>query len=65
MLAAYTRNAAYLMHQEADTGTLEAGKLADLVVLNANLFEIEPSAINDTRVLATYLAGRLVYEQAQ
>lgn len=61
ILAAYTRNAAYLMHQEQDTGTLEAGKLADLVVLDANLFEIEPAAINDTRVVATYLAGERVY----
>jgi predicted amidohydrolase YtcJ len=61
MIAAYTRNAAYLMHQEAETGTLEPGKLADLVVLDANLFEIEPARINETRVVATYLAGRQVY----
>lgn len=61
ILAAYTRNAAYLMHQEHDTGTLEPGKLADLVVLNANLFDVEPTAINETRVLATYLAGERVY----
>jgi len=61
MLAAYTRNAAYLMHQENDTGTLAPGKLADLVVLDANLFEIEPAAINETRVQRTYLAGRQVH----
>ncbi|MDZ7668249.1 MAG: amidohydrolase [Gammaproteobacteria bacterium] len=61
MLAAYTRNAAFLMHQEHDTGTLQPGKLADLVVLDANLFEIEPAAINDTAVVATYLAGERVY----
>ena len=61
MLAAYTRNAAYLMHQEHDTGTLQPGKLADLVVLDANLFEIEPAAINDTAVVATYLAGERVH----
>ncbi|MEQ8858106.1 MAG: amidohydrolase [Pseudomonadales bacterium] len=61
MLAAYTRNVAYLMHQEDQTGTLEPGKLADLVVLDANLFDIEPAAINETRVLETYLAGRRVY----
>jgi len=61
MLAAYTRNGALLMHQEDDTGTLEAGNLADLVVLDRNLFEIEAAAINETRVLRTYLGGRQVY----
>src|SRR5690606_33488457 len=43
MLAAYTRNAARVMHQEDLTGTIEPGKQADLVVLDANLFEIEPA----------------------
>lgn len=61
MLAAYTRNAAYVMHQENDTGTVTPGKLADLVVLERNLFDIEPAAINETRVLETYFAGRRVY----
>ncbi|HEX7035661.1 MAG TPA: amidohydrolase [Pseudomonadales bacterium] len=61
MLAAYTRNAAWLMHQEDLTGTIAPGKQADLVVLDANLFEIEPAAINTTRVVRTYLAGRQVY----
>ncbi len=61
MLAAYTRHAAYLMHQEDQTGTLEPGKQADLVVLDSNLFEIEPAAINETRVVATFLNGRQVY----
>jgi hypothetical protein len=61
MLAAYTSHAAYLMHQEHDTGTLAPGKQADLVVLNANLFEIDPTAINETRVVSTYFAGRKVY----
>jgi len=60
-LTAYTRNGALLMHQEDDTGTLEAGNLADLVVLDRNLFEIEPAQINEARVLRTYLGGRQVY----
>ncbi len=63
MLAAYTRNAAYLMHQEQDTGTVEAGKQADLVVLERNLFEIPPERINETRVARTFLAGRQVYSR--
>lgn len=61
MLAAYTRDAAFLMHQEDRSGMLAAGMLADLVVLDRNLFEIAPSAINEARVVKTYLSGRLVY----
>lgn len=61
MLAAYTRNAAYLMHQEDQTGTLEPGKQADLVVLDTNLFDIEPAGINEARVVATYVGGSQVY----
>jgi predicted amidohydrolase YtcJ len=61
MLAAYTRNAAFLMHQEDEVGTIAPGKLADLVVLERNLFDIDPAAINETAVTLTLLAGRQVY----
>jgi predicted amidohydrolase YtcJ len=61
MLAAYTINGAYLMHQEHETGSIEAGKLADLVVLERNLFEVEPSEISDIGVVLTLLGGRQVY----
>ena len=61
MLAAYTRNAAYVMHEERETGTIEPGKQADLVVLDRNLFEIEPAAINDAKVVRTYFGGRQAY----
>lgn len=61
MLAAYTRNAAYLMHQEDHTGTVAAGRQADLVVLDADLFEVAPSAINEVRVVRTYFGGRQVH----
>lgn len=58
---AYTVNAAYAMKQEAITGSLEAGKRADLVVLDRDILTIDPETIGDTKVLATYLDGRLVY----
>ncbi|WP_036230296.1 amidohydrolase [Marinobacterium jannaschii] len=56
-LRAYTINAAYLMGQDALTGSLEAGKAADLVVLDRDLFSTPVSKISQTRVLLTLLAG--------
>ena len=62
---AYTINAAYAMKQDATTGSLEAGKRADLVVLDRDILSIDPETIADTKVLATYLDGRLVYSAAE
>jgi predicted amidohydrolase YtcJ len=58
---AYTINAAYAMKQDKTTGSLEAGKRADLVVLDRDILTIDPENIQDTKVLATYLDGRLVH----
>jgi predicted amidohydrolase YtcJ len=58
---AYTINAAYAMKQDQTTGSLEPGKRADLVVLDRDILSIDPETIQDTKVLATYLDGRLVY----
>jgi predicted amidohydrolase YtcJ len=58
---AYTINAAYAMKQDKTTGSLEAGKRADLVVLDRDILTIDPETIDQTRVLATYLDGRLVH----
>jgi hypothetical protein len=60
-LAAFTINAAYLNHLEARTGSLEVGKLADLIVLDRNLFEIEPAEISQARVLLTLIGGEPVH----
>src|SRR5262245_27416413 len=57
---AYTINAD-AMKQDKTTGSLEAGKRADLVVLDRDSLTIDPETIQDTRVLATYLDGYLVY----
>ncbi|MBS2033900.1 amidohydrolase [bacterium] len=61
MLAAYTINGAYLCHREQECGSLELGKWADLIVLDRDLFEIEPGQIHQARVVLTLLAGRKVY----
>jgi predicted amidohydrolase YtcJ len=60
-IGAYTINAAYAMKQDATTGSLEVGKRADLVVLDRDILSVEPDTIEETKVLATYLDGRLVY----
>jgi hypothetical protein len=61
MLAAYTINAAFATHAERETGSLEAGKLADLVVLDRNLFATPAGEIHQVRVLRTLLEGRTVW----
>jgi predicted amidohydrolase YtcJ len=61
MLAAYTINGAYLRHQEKLIGSLEIGKRADLVVLDADLFRIPVTRISTARVLFTILDGKVIY----
>jgi predicted amidohydrolase YtcJ len=61
-LAAYTLGAAYAMGLENETGSIEVGKRADLVVLAENLFEVPARRLGRTRVLLTLLDGRPVYE---
>jgi predicted amidohydrolase YtcJ len=58
---AYTVNAAFALHQEQTIGSLEAGKRGDFIVLERDIFAIDPFEIHDTKVLATYLDGREVY----
>lgn len=64
MLAAYTINGAYVNHQEKETGSIEIGKLADLIVLDRNLFEIPVHEIHNTKVLLTLLEGREVHRDS-
>lgn len=62
MIAAYTRNAAWVMRQEGSTGRIAPGMRADLVVLDRNLFEIPAEDISEARVLLTLFDGKSVYE---
>jgi len=61
MLAAYTIGSAYAAYNERETGSLEAGKSADLVVLDRNPFAVAPHEISETRVLLTLFEGREVW----
>ncbi len=60
-IEAFTLGSAWVNHQELETGSIEAGKLADLIVLDQNLFEIDPKQISDTKVLLTLFGGLPVH----
>ncbi|HET7921253.1 MAG TPA: amidohydrolase [Gammaproteobacteria bacterium] len=62
-LRAYTRNNAYAIFAEHDLGSLTPGKLADITVFSGNLLTLPADDILRTRVLYTFVAGKLVYER--
>jgi predicted amidohydrolase YtcJ len=61
IVRAYTVNGARASFEERDTGTISAGKAADLIVLDRDLFAIRPQDIHRARVVLTLLEGRVVY----
>ena len=61
-LALYTTEAAIAMHREDEIGSLQPGRLADFVVLDANPLEADPDRITDIRVLATVVDGTPAYQ---
>ena len=63
-LRAYTIDAAYSEFAEREKGSLERGKLADLVVLDRDITRIPPETIRDARVVMTVVGGRVVYESS-
>jgi predicted amidohydrolase YtcJ len=63
-LISLTRNAAFAAHAETQLGTLEAGKLADLVVLSKDIMRVPSSEIPTTRVRMTMIGGEIVYDSA-
>ena len=62
-LRGYTSGAAYASFEETSKGTLEPGKLADLIVLSQNPFEIDPIKLHQTRVLLTLVGGEAVHDE--
>jgi predicted amidohydrolase YtcJ len=63
-LKAYTSGPAYGTFREQELGTLEVGKLADIIVLERNLFEVLVEEIPDIKVLLTIVDGQVVYDYA-
>jgi predicted amidohydrolase YtcJ len=62
VLRAITMDAAYTLRQETRLGSLEPGKLADLIVLDRNFFSIPDEDIANIRVLQTVVGGKVVYQ---
>lgn len=62
-VAAYTMGSAYAEFQEKEKGSITPGKLADMVLLNADIFNIDPAAIRDVKVDMTIVGGKIVYEK--
>ena len=61
-LRAYTINGAYASFEDPIKGSLERGKLADIVLIDQDLTRIAPETIRDAKVLATIVGGRVVFE---
>ncbi len=59
----YTINAAYAEFSEREKGSVEPGKLADLVVLDRHILKIKPEEIKSARVLMTMVDGRIIFDR--
>jgi predicted amidohydrolase YtcJ len=57
----YTKGPAYIGHNEAALGSIEVGKLADLTIVDRDLFHCDPMAIRETKVLGTMVGGEFKY----
>jgi predicted amidohydrolase YtcJ len=63
-LIAHTRKNAYFVFRENDLGSIESGKLADLVVVDRDYLSIPADDIKNIKVLTTIVGGRVVYDAA-
>jgi len=62
-LRMYTANGPYLTFEENSKGTLEPGKLADMIVLDEDILTVPDEQLLTLRIDRTYLGGKLVYER--
>ena len=58
----YTLGAAFAGRREKTEGSIETGKVADIIILDRNIFEIDPHKIGETKVVTTIVGGKIVYE---
>jgi predicted amidohydrolase YtcJ len=63
LVRGFTIDAAYQLHMEDQIGSIETGKKADLVVLDQDIFAVDPYAIHKTNVVITIMDGDVVYEK--
>ncbi|HEU4521438.1 MAG TPA: amidohydrolase family protein, partial [Thermoanaerobaculia bacterium] len=57
----FTKDAAFAAFEETSRGTIEPGKLADLTIVEGDLFAVPASELDDVRVLYTVVGGEVVY----
>lgn len=63
-LLGFTRNAAYYYREESTKGTITAGKIADLVILDGNPLTVAPEKIKDIQVVATIKRGEVIHSRS-
>ena len=61
----YTLNAAKLLQHDRDKGSLEPGKLADVIVLDRDIRKLRGEELRDARVDKVFVEGRQVYERTE
>ncbi len=59
---AYTVGSAFAEFQENEKGTIVPGKLADIVILSRDIFQIDPKEVEKVKVVTTIMDGRVIYE---
>jgi predicted amidohydrolase YtcJ len=62
VIEGYTLGAAFAGRREKSEGSLEIGKLADLIILSQNIFDVDPHKIGATRIVTTIVGGQLAYQ---
>lgn len=60
----YTLGAAYAGRREKTEGSLEPGKVADVIILSEDLFHTDPHKVGQTKVLVSVVGGKVVYESS-
>jgi predicted amidohydrolase YtcJ len=60
---AYTMGSAFAEFQEKEKGSITPGKLADIVILSDNIFDLKPEAIRNVKVETTIVGGKVVYDK--
>ncbi|MBC7364688.1 MAG: amidohydrolase [Candidatus Aminicenantes bacterium] len=63
VILAYTIGGAYAVNEEELRGSIEPGKLADLILVSQNIFEIPANKISETRSLLTVVGGKIVHQE--
>ena len=65
MITMYTRNGAFLTREEKLKGTLESGKLVDMIALPEDPLSISPDKLLALKVDMTIVGGRILYDRSQ